>query len=311
MRLRASALIAAIGLVSSCDQFGTLGTPPDSTPAPQSRPEVEGPSPESLRIAGYYRRVENRQRSLGLLRTDGGGSDTPVDAIRLARTFEAVAFSREFSDVGGALVRRTDASILHRWEMPVRIETIFGPSVDDGPRAEDTAAIDRLAERLTRITGHPISTVKRGGNFHVLIVTEDQRRNIGPTLRRMLPEIRQREIDVIEGFSVSTYCVVVASSPGDDGIIKRAVAVIRAELPPVLRQSCIDEELAQGLGLSNDSPEARPSIFNDDDEFARLTTMDAMMLEMLYHPRLTPGMDAATARPIVTSLARAMTAPAF
>lgn len=311
MRLRVYALFAVFGLVASCDQFGQFGTAPNSAPPPQSRPEAEGPSPESLRIAAYYKRVENRQRSLGLLRTDGGGSDTPVDAGRLARTFEAVAFSREFSDVGGALVRRTDASILHRWEMPVRIEAVFGPSVDDASRARDALAIDRLATRLTGITGHPITTVKRGGNFHVLIVTEDQRRNIGPTLRRMLPEIRQREIDVIEGFSVSTYCVVVASAPGDDGIIKRAVAVIRAELPPLLRQSCIDEELAQGLGLSNDSPDARPSIFNDDDEFARLTTMDAMMLEMLYHPRLTPGMDAETARPIVRSLARAMTAPAI
>jgi hypothetical protein len=44
--------------------------------------------------------------------------------------------------------------------------------------------------------------------------------------------------------------------------------VIRAEHPDLLRLSCLHEEIAQGLGLPNDSPRARPSIFNDDEEFA-------------------------------------------
>ncbi len=40
-------------------------------------------------------------------------------------------------------------------------------------------------------------------------------------------------------------------------------------------------EIAQGLGLPNDSPTARPTIFNDDEEFALLTRQDEMMLRML------------------------------
>ncbi len=70
-----------------------------------------------------------------------------------------------------------------------------------------------------------------------------------------------------------------------------AVALIRAENPDLLRLSCIHEELAQGLGLANDSPAARPSIFNDDDEFALLTTHDEKLLQMLYDPRLHTGHD--------------------
>ncbi|NNF91533.1 MAG: DUF2927 domain-containing protein [Boseongicola sp.] len=311
MRLTGLIAIGAIGLVTGCDQLAPFATPPTDAPPPQARPAPVELSAESQKIAAYYKRVEQRQRALDLLRSDGGGPDTPFDNRRLARTFEAVAFSREFSDAGGALVRRRDESILHRWSDPVRIETTFGAAVSDGKRAEDMAAVDRLARRLASATGHPISTVQRGGNFHVLIVTEDQRRGIGPTLKRMLPEIRQREIDVIESLGLSTYCVVVASAPNDDGVLTRAVAVIRAELPPLLRLSCIHEEIAQGLGLSNDSPDARPSIFNDDDEFGRLTTMDEFMLGMLYDPKLTPGMDADAARPIVQDMARALTARAF
>lgn len=285
--------------------------PPDTLAPPAPRPLPEEPSTESLELAAYYKRVEAGHRTRGLLRADGGGPDVPFDAAMLARSFEAIAFSREFSDVGNALVRREDKSILNRWETPVLIEPVFGPAVADTQRAEDTASIGRFAERLSKATGHPVSMVRNGGNFRVLIVTEDQRRRIGPTLKRMLPEIRQREIDVIQSLDRTTYCVVVASDPRNDGVLRRAVAVIRAELPPLLRLSCIHEEIAQGLGLANDSPGARPSIFNDDDEFGRLTTMDEKMLAMLYDPALQPGMTAEQARPIVQELAAALAAPTF
>ena len=79
--------------------------------------------------------------------------------------------------------------------------------------------------------------------------------------------------------------------------------MIRAELPDRLRLSCIHEELAQGMGLANDSPDARPSIFNDDEEFAYLTAHDERLLKMLYDPRLRPGMTEAEALPIVTRIA--------
>lgn len=304
-------LLGSLGLVAACDRFGDLSTLPEQAPPPLSRPSVEEPSAESIALAEYYQRVETGHVTRGLLRADGGGPDVPFDAAKLAETFQAIAFSREFSDVGGALVRRSDESILHRWQEPIRIEPVFGPAVPDSQRADDTASIRRFADRLARVTGHPVSMVDRGGNFHVLIVTEDQRRTIGPTLRRMIPEIRDREINVIQALDRATYCVVLASDPGNGGVLKRAVAIIRAELPPLLRLSCIHEEIAQGLGLANDSPKARPSIFNDDDEFGRLTTMDELMLTMLYDRRLSPGMDAATARPIVSDMARALKAQAF
>jgi len=81
------------------------------------------------------------------------------------------------------------------------------------------------------------------------------------------------------------------------------VAILRTELPPLLSEACIHEEIAQGLGLSNDSPAARPSIFNDDDEFALLTTHDERLLEILYDPRLPLGTGPNDARPIVEAIA--------
>ena len=289
--------------ITDVDGMEAFRTAPPA-PSPGAALPVEGWTAESQELATYYEQVERGQRSRGLLRADGGGPDAPINADRLAATFRATAFAREFTDVGTALVRRETESILHRWEAPVRIETIFGASVPEARRADDRSAIRRYASRLARATRHPIRMVERNGNFHVLVLTEEERRVSGPMLRRLIPAIRDREIEVIENLDRASYCVVVASDPANDGVLKRAVAVVRAELPPLLRLSCLHEEIAQGLGLANDSPAARPSIFNDDDEFGRLTAMDEMMLRMLYDLRLRPGMDAATAEPIVNELAR-------
>lgn len=295
---------AVLMLVTGCDQLDNMFGSGEE-PAPPPAVVVEGQSAESKALAAFYQRVEDGQRTRGLLRIDGGGPDVPFDERRLAETFMNVAFAREFSDVGSTLVRRQSDSILRRWEKPVAIEAMFGASVDPAQVADDRAAIRRFASRLARTTGHPVGFVERGGNFRVLVLSEEERRVAGPTLKRLIPSIRDREIDLIENLDRASYCLVVAADPQDNGVITQAVAIIRAELPLLLRLSCVHEELAQGLGLGNDSPTARPSIFNDDDEFGRLTTMDERMLSMLYHPSLIPGMTAEEARPIVRQLATA------
>ena len=74
-------------------------------------------------------------------------------------------------------------------------------------------------------------------------------------------------------------------------------------MPDDLRLSCIHEEIAQGLGLTNDSDETRPSIFSDDDEWGRLTELDEALLALLYDPSLRPGMRAEDAAPLIRPLA--------
>ena len=304
--------VLRVGLMATC-LAGCDGLELFNTAPPVDTPAVAVPKPPSeasLSAAQYYGRVEQGHVTRGLLRGDGGGVDTPFDADDLAREFLIIALQREFSDAGSGLVRRAEASGLHRWLGSVRIEPVFGASVGADQMAKDTADIRKIASRLSSVTRHPVSSVRQGGNFQVLIVSEDERRAIGPELRRLLPEIRDREVRAVERLDRGNYCVVLTSAPGNDGVLTRAVAVIRSELPPMLRLSCIHEELAQGMGLPNDSDSARPSIFNDDDEFGRLTVMDEMMLGMLYSPRLTPGMDAETAKPIVKALADAQFAEA-
>ena len=83
----------------------------------------------------------------------------------------------------------------------------------------------------------------------------------------------------------------------DTGVITGAMIVIKDELEDVLRESCIHEELVQTLGLMNDDENVRPSIFNDDQEFAILTEHDEYLLRILYDERLRTGMTSDEARP--------------
>lgn len=251
----------------------------------------------------YFAQVQQALLSQGLLRTDGGGPDTPFGDRMLAENFIRIALFDEYTRSGGSFVRGEASSILRKWRAPVRVGLRFGASVPEDRRAADRARIGSYLARLSQITGHSIALTEGTPNFWVHVVSEDEREAMGPTLAAALPGLSASDIADVTNMPRSTYCLVYAMSEGNSGVYTRAVAVIRAEHPDLLRLSCVHEEIAQGLGLPNDSPRARPSIFNDDEEFALLTKQDELMLKMLYNPALRPGMSLDEARPIVEGLA--------
>jgi len=282
---------------------------PASSPPPMARPQpaAETPLPEtpdSAAARAYYAQVQQALLSQGLLRSDGGGSDAPFTDAMLARNFIRIALYDEYARGSGGAVARETSAELRRWQQPVRVAVRFGASVGAERRATDTARVASYLGRLAQVTGHPIRLDESNPNFFVYFVSEDERRALGPTVSSILPDLSAADVAGVTNMPRSTYCVVLAQSQGASGVYQRAFAVIRAEHPDLLRLSCIHEEIAQGLGLPNDSASARPSIFNDDEEFALLTTMDEAMLRILYNPALRPGMTEAQARPIIELLAR-------
>lgn len=287
-------------------------TPPPAPliPAPlpaslDSTPQT--PSPASDAARAYYARLQTQLLSQGLLRTDGGGADTPFSNRMLAENFIRIALYDEYARTSGGPVQRLTESRLRKWQTSVRVGLRFGASTPPDRRAADTARVASFLQRLSRITGHPIALNDTAPNFFIHVVNEDERRALGPQIRSALPGLSGTEVAAITDMPRSTYCLVYALSGADGATYTRAFAVIRSEHPDLLRLSCLHEEIAQGLGLANDSPTARPSIFNDDEEFALLTRQDEMMLRMLYSPALRPGMTESQARPIVESLAARLT----
>jgi hypothetical protein len=205
--------------------------------------------------------------------------------------------------MGGRFVADERASRLSRWRDPVRIEIHFGPSVGPEERRTERARIAAYADRLRRAADHPISVVEGDGNFHVFLVSLDEQRGMVPALRAAAPGLGRDAASAIAALGRSTYCTVLALAEiGDPYTLANAVVLVRTEHPDLSRLACYHEEIAQGLGLTNDSDLARPSIFNDDDEFALLTRHDEQLLRILYDPALRPGMTAEEARPIVRTL---------
>ena len=140
-------------------------------------------------------------------------------------------------------------------------------------------------------------------------MNEQERRALGPRLRQLVPGISDLAVRTVTNLPRSSYCLVFALDADNTGAYTRAVAIIRAEHPDLLRLSCIHEEVAQGMGLSNDSPAARPSIFNDDEEFGLLTTHDELLLKMLYDKRMRPGMTQLEARRTAEIIAAELLGP--
>jgi hypothetical protein len=294
-----TAILALVGCTPAAAPLAPPPPPPvPAVPAP--------PTPKSAAALTYFGQVQQMLLAQGLLRSDSG-SEVPYTDRMLAENFLRIALYDEYRRSSGGFVRQETASILRRWEVPVRVSVRFGPSVPAERQATDRARIASFVARLAGITGHPITMDEGNPNFFIHVVSEDEREALGPQVRAVLPNLSPGDVAGITNMPRSTYCLVYALSEGNSGAYTRAFAVIRAEHPDLLRLSCVHEELTQGLGLPNDSPRARPSIFNDDEEFALLTDHDELLLRMLYSPQLRPGMTAEQARPIVFDLTRRLT----
>ena len=299
--------LLALTLLAACPDSSVV-----DPPSPPTRPDVPvdpaevitEPSEASRALSIHYQRVQNDLLNQGLLRGDGGGPDTPFTDVMLTRNFVRIALFDEYR-IGASGELEADATVsrLRRWEQPIRMTVEFGSSVPQTQRDRDTASIGSYANRLSRLTGVPIRQTDSSPNFHVFVLNEGDRASYESRLRALVPGIDAASVRAFLNPARSTLCLAIAFSEGQANTTSRAVVLIRGEHPDLLRLACIHEELAQSMGLANDSPTARPSIFNDDEEFGLLTTHDELLLQMLYDPRLRPGMTAAQAAPIARAIA--------
>ncbi|MEM1383731.1 MAG: DUF2927 domain-containing protein [Pseudomonadota bacterium] len=249
--------------------------------------------------------VQNLTQAVGGFREDRAARDVPFTNAELATNFSRIAFGveEEFRDVSAQ-----GPEMIRRWEMPIRW-TVTSRS----PRAEDQAqTVSKTFDRLSAATGLDIAEAPSfiGANFIVTFAgTQDYAAEAD----------RWRELagasgiaDFIDRFATdpTTPCQGVFFFSRSDnaetgrrlGSIRFALVIIRDALPETFRQVCAEEELAQTLGLANDDPRVRPSVFNDDQEFAFLTEHDEYLLRILYDPRLGPGVGREDAMAIVPDI---------
>ncbi len=240
-----------------------------------------------------YDRTLAAYEAAGMMRTDPAPADAPFGNADLIRNFERIAFNMEFAP-GDALVARSTPVDLVKWRSPVRWKL-----TGDGAAPRDRNSYRRLFARLHGLTGLEFQEVEDQPDLFILIAGPGLRRAFVEQLRLAGAGSKIRILEEWAGNDLYPCVGQVGRSRERGGWKNKATIVIKAETAGLLRESCIHEELTQTLGLLNDDAGARPSIFNDDQEFALLTAHDELLLRILYDPRLRAGMNAEEGMPIV------------
>ena len=244
-----------------------------------------------------YAAYETMLRAHGKLRTDTTPADAPYGARDLARNFARIALAREADPTRPGGSRNFRPSPLKRWNGPLRYR-LRGGAVTEKDRAE----VARLMERIGRLTGLDVAKAGTQANFLILITAPEERDALAARLARLNPRLARS----FAFWRNQRQVICLADnlfSENDPYRIRGAMVVMGAETTGLLRRACLHEEVVQALGLANDHPDVRPSIFNDDGEFALLTGHDELLLRMLYDERLEPAMTAAEAVPVARRIA--------
>jgi hypothetical protein len=296
-----AAALLAVALAGCTSRIEPEPRPPQP-PAPPPAAETV-PGGESL--DDFYASIERDLTASGRMRRDVAPADAPFTVDDLVRDFERIALYDEYADVGGRFVRAESPALLRRWDRPVRVAVMTGSSASPEDAARDRANVAAFTRRLAQLTGLDM-TLGEGTdvNFLVLFMTSNERTAFADQVSAFYPDFAPAVMGALRDTPLDTFCTAYAfSDPARPSVYSAVIVLIRAEHPPLTRLSCVHEEMSQAMGLPNDSPDARPSLFNDSLEFALLTEHDAILLRMLYDPRLEPGMSAAEARPLLPAIA--------
>ncbi|MET1413893.1 DUF2927 domain-containing protein [Roseibium sp. HPY-6] len=161
-------------------------------------------------------------------------------------------------------------------------------------RRDRTRVVHRFVREIDRRIGGlktGITNDPSAANFEVYVVD-----------RAQYVSVVQRDIYKNERAKVPGRCLVRVVS-GREGI-KRSSAVIVSDEGEFLFKRCLVEEILQGLGPMNDNQDLTHSVFNDASRHSRFTVFDQIILNMLYDPRIRPGMSKKQTEPLLPLVAR-------
>ena len=120
------------------------------------------------------------------------------------------------------------------------------------------------------------------------IVTLVRDRDLARTIRAIYGVDRARSIQN----SLEPQCL--SSFKRDDSFrIVSADVILVADAGDFIFYDCAYEELLQALGPINDDSTVRWSMFNDNVHMGFFGVYDQYILNILYHPRIRPGMTRA------------------
>jgi DUF2927 family protein len=171
------------------------------------------------------------------------------------------------------------ANRVRKFEEPVRI------FVDSEALPDRTAQLaEVVADIRSRIQHLDIAITSNRGeaNFVVALVRD---RDVDSTIRARYGNDRAKQI----AQSLNPQCL---SGIGKDKQfrVRRAEAILPVDAGDFTFYNCAYEEMLQGLGAINDDQSVPWTMFNDSVQMGFFDVYDQYLLNILYDPRIRPGM---------------------
>jgi hypothetical protein len=168
---------------------------------------------------------------------------------------------------------------IRKFDEPVRI------FVDGKDSPERAAALDAVVRDIRARIDHldiAVTDNRKAANFVVTLVTAHQ---LLPTIRARFGIERARQIE----HSLNPQCL---SGIAKDNAyrIRRAEVILPIDAGEFTFYDCAYEEMLQALGAINDDPSVPWTMFNDDVVMGFFDIFDQYLLNILYDPRIRPGM---------------------
>ncbi len=222
-----------------------------------------------------------------LFSTFAQAAENPEIAKRRAaerKTFtDAEIFRGFFLTAFGAEMRiagRVDG--IRKYEKPVRVYVENHAQPDrSGQIAEIVADIKRRVEHLD------IAMAANRKDANVVVRLLGQRK-FYPTLRAAYGSGRTRKIHK----SLDAQCLSGFRKDATLRIVNSDVFLV-ADRSDFIFYDCAYEELLQSLGPINDTNKVRWTMFNDAVHMGFFDVYDQYILNILYHPKVRPGMTRA------------------
>ncbi len=190
----------------------------------------------------------------------------------IADGFFKVAFGAEFHLAG-------HVDRIRKYERPVRV------FIDNKARPDRRARMREVIADIGRRIAHiDIAETLQRGDANV-VVTMVRDRDLNRTIASFYGADRAREIRK----AIDPQCL--SSFTKDDAFaILSSNVILAVDAGSFVFADCAYEELLQALGPINDTDSVPWTTFNDNVSMSHFGIYDQYLLNILYHPRVRPGM---------------------
>jgi hypothetical protein len=207
--------------------------------------------------------------------------------ISTRRALERQAFSDSeivegfFNTAFGAeMAVKSEPHRIRRFQGPVRVfvDSRAGPDRS----SEVVEVVDRIGDAIQYLD-IAITQDRAAANLVVTLVND---RDLPRTIQKFFGRAQARQIES----SLTPQCL--SSFRKDEAYrIVRADVILAADVGDFVFYDCAYEELLQALGPINDTDAVPWTMFNDEVRMGFFDVFDQYLLNILYHPRILPGMD--------------------